>query len=100
MWAGNPEIRDRATWQPLFTATEHQATTIDEAEEDGISSGETAALVRHDVTLADSTIRVLFDVVTGWWYRGEGAVAGERHWISADETAARRYYGEHRPKRQ
>ncbi|MGW4528880.1 hypothetical protein [Amycolatopsis sp. NPDC004378] len=98
--AGNPEIRDRATWQPLLTATGHQATTIDEAEEDGISSGETAALVRHDVTLADGTIRILFDVVTGWWYHGEDADAGERHWMSTDETAARRYYREHRPKRR
>ncbi|GAB3161980.1 hypothetical protein GCM10027258_80070 [Amycolatopsis stemonae] len=98
--AGNPEIRDQASWQPLLTATAHLSSTVEEAEEGGFSSGETAALVRHDITLADGTTRVLWDVVIGWWYHGEDADVGERHWVSPDETAARRYYRENLPKRR
>jgi hypothetical protein len=98
--AVNTEARDRAMWQPLLTATDHQTTTVDEIEEEGMSSGETAALVSHDVTVADGAVHVLWDVVTGWWYRGEDADAGEEHWISRDETISRRYYREHQPKRR
>lgn len=98
--AGNPEAHDRGTWQPLLSAVEHRQETITEDSANGLNSGETASLVRHDVTLQNGTVRTLWDVVTGWWYHGEDADAGEDHWITADQAAARRRYQEHRPKRR
>ncbi|ACU38398.1 hypothetical protein [Actinosynnema mirum] len=86
--AGNPEIRDRAVWHPLLTATTHRVVRVDGREE---SDGSDTGLVRHDVTLADGTAYVLWEVLTRWQHHGQDYDEGESRWISADEAAARHH---------
>lgn len=98
--AANPDARDRAVWQPLLDAVDHQRETITEDSVDGFSSGEFSELIRHSITLQDGTISHLWEVVTGWWYYGEDADVTEEHWISTSEDRARSRYREHRPQRR
>jgi hypothetical protein len=97
--AANPEqVRDRAIWQPLLTATAHRQHTITETGVDAGHSGRKAVLVRHDVTLKDGSIRTLWEVTTSWWALGEDGDHEESHWVSASEQAARQHYETERPK--
>jgi hypothetical protein len=95
--AKNQQLQDNTVWQPLLNAVEFRTETITEEESEvSGSSGETSALIRHDITLADGSTRTLWDVVTGWWYHGEDADAGEDHWVTDHESAAQSYYQSHR----
>ncbi|GAA2679566.1 MULTISPECIES: hypothetical protein [Actinosynnema] len=93
--AGNPEVRDRAVWHPLLTATGHRAMRVDGRERTG---GE-LELVRHEVTLADGTVRLLWEVATWWSQRGEDGDEERISWISADEATARMRLLGHPPRR-